>query len=286
MRGKRVVITGATNGIGKAAALDLAKMGAEVTIVGRDETKTSGVLRDLVSLSGNSKLDFLLGDLSSFDDLRAIAAQYHSRHQRLDVLINNAGAAFSEYRASVDGYEMTFALNHMSYYLLTLLLLETLKQTATEQGEARIVNVSSSAHFSARNGLRLDNLGDAAGSAGFPAYSESKLANVLFTYQLARQLEGSGVVVNALHPGFVNTGFGHNMKGIMAVAVKVLQRLIARTPAKGAETLVYLASSTEVAGITGKYWKDKTQERSSEISYDREQQRRLWEFSAAISGVG
>ncbi|MCY4021073.1 MAG: SDR family oxidoreductase [Chloroflexi bacterium] len=285
MRGKRVLITGATNGIGKAAALDLAKMGAEVIIVGRDAIKTRKVLRDLMSTSGSNKLDFLLGDLSSFADVRAIAIEYLSRHDRLDVLINNAGAAFSEFRASVDGYEMTFALNHMNYYLLTLLLLDTLKKTAQEQGEARIVNVSSSAHFSARDGIRLDNLGDAVGSAGFRAYSQSKLANVLFTYQLARRLEGTGVVANALHPGFVNTGFGHNMKGIMGLAVKVLQRLIARRPEKGAETLVYLASSAEVAGITGKYWKDRAQERSSEISYDREQQQRLWEFSAAITGV-
>ncbi|MCY4072441.1 MAG: SDR family oxidoreductase [Chloroflexi bacterium] len=285
MRGKCVLITGATNGIGKAAALDLAKMGAEVLIVGRDEVKTRAVLQDLVSSSGNTKLDFLLGDLSSFDDVRAIAIEYLSRHDRLDVLLNNAGAAFSEFRASADGYEMTFALNHISYYLLTLLLLDTLKKTAAERGEARIVNVSSSAHFSARDGIRLDNLRDSGGSAGFRAYSNSKLANVLFTYQLARRLEGTGVAVNALHPGFVNTGFGHNMKGITGLAVKVLQRLIARTPEKGAETLVYLASSSEVAGLTGKYWKDKTQERSSEISYDREQQRRLWEFSAAITGV-
>lgn len=285
MRGKRVLITGATNGIGKAAALDLAKMGAEVLIVGRDEIKTRKVLRDLKYLSGNTKLDILLADLSSFDDVRAIATEFLSRHDRLDVLINNAGAAFSEFQTSADGYEMTFALNHMSYYLLTLLLLDSLKKTAQEQGEARIVNVSSSAHFSARNGIRLDNLRDAGATAGFRAYSESKLANVLFTYQLARRLDGTGVVANTLHPGFVNTGFGHNMKGITGLAVKILQRLIARTPKKGAETLVYLASSAEVAGLNGKYWKDKTQERSSEISYDREQQRLLWEFSAAVSGV-
>ena len=285
MRGKRVLITGATNGIGKAAALDLATMGAEVLIVGRDEIKTRKVLRDLKYLSGSTNLDFLLADLSSFDDVRAIATEFHSRHNRLDVLINNAGAAYSDFRTSADGYEMTFALNHMSYYLLTLLLLDSLKKTAQEQGEARIVNVSSSAHFSARNGIRLDNLRDAGATAGFRAYSESKLANVLFTYQLARRLDGTGVAVNALHPGFVNTGFGHNMMGITGLAVKILQRLIARTPKKGAETLVYLASSAEVAGLTGKYWKDKTQERSSEISYDREQQRQLWEFSAAVSGV-
>lgn len=285
MRGKRVLITGATNGIGKAAALALAKMGAEVIIVGRDATKTGVVMRELASASGSSQHDFLLADLSSCDDIRAIAAEFCSRHDRLDVLLNNAGAAFSQFQASVDGYEMTFALNHISYYLLTMLLLDTLQATANEQGEARIVNVSSSAHFSARSGVGLDKLQDAAVSPGFRAYSESKLANVLFTYELARRLEGSGITVNALHPGFVNTGFGHNMQGIMGLAVKLLQKLIARTPEKGAETLVHLASSSELTGVTGKYWKDKQQIPSSEISYDLEQQRRLWEFSAAITGV-
>ncbi len=285
MQGKRVLITGATNGIGKAAALELAKMGAEVMIVGRDEKKTRKVLHDLTSLSGNSNLDLLLADLSSFDDVKRIATEFQSRHDRLDVLLNNAGAAFSDFQVSADGYEMTFALNHFSYYLLANLLLDALKTSANEQGEARIINVSSNAHFSARTGIRLDNLRDSVGSAGFRTYSESKLANVLFTYELARRLEGSGVAVNALHPGFVNTAFGHNMKGIMGAAVKVLQKLIARTPVKGAETLVYLASSEDVAGVTGKYWKDKMQERSSEISYDREHQRRLWEFSASITGV-
>ena len=287
MQGKRVLITGATNGIGKIAALELAKMGAEVIIVGRNETKTIKVLRDLKTLSGNANIDMLLADLSSFADVKRLAEEFLSSYDRLDVLLNNAGAAFSTFQASADGYEMTFALNHVSYYLLSNLLLETLIETAAKQGEARIINVSSGAHTSARNGVRLDNLSDSTGSGGFRAYGESKLANILFTYELARRLDGKAVTVNALHPGFVNTGFGHNMQGIMGVAVKLLQKLIARTPQKGAETLVYLASSTDVMGVTGKYWKDKKQLPShSDISYDREQQSRLWQFSAEITGVG
>ncbi len=286
MQGKRVLITGATNGIGKIAALELAKMGAEVTIVGRNETKTIMVLRDLKTLSGNANIDMLLADLSSFAEIKRLAEEFLSRYDRLDVLLNNAGAAFSTFQASADGYEMTFALNHVSYYLLSNLLLETLIETAAKQGEARIINVSSGAHTSARNGVRLDNLRDATGSGGFRAYGESKLANILFTYELARRLDGKAVTVNALHPGFVNTGFGHNMQGIMGVAVKALQKLIARTPQKGAETPVYLASSADVMGVTGKYWKDKAQLPSSDISYDREQQSRLWKFSAEITGVG
>ena len=286
MQGKRVLITGATNGIGKIAALELAKKGAEVIIVGRNETKTIEVLRDLKTMSGNANIDMLLADLSSFAEVKRLAEEFLSCNDRLDVLLNNAGAAFSTFLASVDGYEMTFALNHVSYYLLSNLLLGTLIETAAEHGEARIINVSSGAHTSARNGVRLDNLSDANASGGFRAYGESKLANILFTYELARRLDGKAVTVNALHPGFVNTGFGHNMQGIMGVAVKLLQKLIARTPQKGAETLVYLASSADATGVTGKYWKDKTQSPSSNISYDREQQNRLWQFSAEITGVG
>ena len=285
MHGKRVLITGATNGIGKAAALELARMGAEVVVVGRDEIKTTKVLRDLKRLSGNSDLHMLIGDLSSIDETGRVCREFRGKFDRLDVLLNNAGAAFSEFRTSADGYELSFALNHLGYFLLTNLLLDVLKETAAVKGEARIINVSSSAHTSARNGVRLDNLREPQGFGGFRAYGESKLANVLFTYELARRLEGSAVTVNALHPGFVSTGFGHNMNGIMGGAVRVLQKLIARTPEKGAETVVYLSSAAEVAGINGKYWKDKQQLSSSDISYDRGQQHRLWEFSAAITGI-
>lgn len=286
MRGKRVLVTGATNGIGKAAALALAKLGAEVIIVGRDEVKTRKVLRDLKSRSGNSAIDMLVGDLSAIADIKRVAEQFLQRYNRLDVLLNNVGASFSEFHASADGYEMTFALNHLSYFLLTNLLLDTMRQTAEEQGEARIINVSSSAHSSAKNGVDLENLHSTKGFGNFGAYGESKLANVLFTYDLARRLERSGVTVNAVHPGFVRTGFGHNMKGILSAIVKVLQKLIGRTQEKGAETLVYLASSTNVAGISGEYWQDLRQVASSEISYDREQQSRLWEFSAKVTGLG
>ncbi len=289
MKGKHVLITGATNGIGKQAALDLAKLGAAVTIVGRDEIKTRKVSVDIKILSGSANIDLLIADLSSMEETRRIAAEFLEKHQRLDVLLNNAGAMFSEYRASADGYEMTFALNHFGYYLLSNLLLDLLKSTAREQGEARIINVSSGAHKNGAlsNGMRLDNLRDQSGFGGsFRSYSLSKLANVLFTYELARRLNGAAVTVNALHPGFVRTGFGHNMKGLMGSAVKVMQKLAARAPRKGAETLVYLASSPQVAGITGKYWMDKNAVPSSDISYDRAQQKALWEFSADATGVG
>ncbi len=284
MNGKRILITGATNGIGKQAALDLAKMGAEIVIVGRNEAKTRQVRSELESLGGSSKIDMLIADLSSMAEVRRIADEFRAKYDRLDVLLNNAGAIFTEYQPSADGYEMTFALNHISYYLLTHLLLDMLKQTAQEQGEARIINVSSSAHRNAR--LRLENLRDESGHSTMNSYGASKLMNVQFTYELARRLEGSQVTVNAIHPGLVDTGFGHNTGGLWSGIIKVVQRLFAISPQRGAETLVYLASSPAVAGISGKYWNEKQQKRSSDNSYDRGQQKQLWEFSAEATGIG
>lgn len=284
MRSKRVLITGATNGIGQQAALELAKIGADVVIVGRDETKTRRVCGELKARSGNSSVDMLVADLSSMAEVRRIADEFRAKFDRLDVLLNNAGAVFSQYQRSVDGYEMTFALNHISYYLLTQLLLELLMRTAKEQGEARIINVSSSAHRNAA--LRLDNLRDVSGFSSFGSYGASKLSNVLFTYELARRLGDTPLTVNAVHPGFVATGFGHNTGGLWSGFIKIAQKLFAISPQKGAETLVYLASSAEVAGVSGKYWNDKQQKRSSDNSYDREQQKRLWAFSAEATGVG
>ncbi len=284
MKDKHVLVTGATNGIGKQAALEIAEMGASVTIVGRNESKTRAVCSELQAGSGNEQIDWLLGDLSSMAEVRRVAEEFRARHNRLDVLLNNAGAVFSEYQTSADGYEMTFALNHISYYLLTMLLLDMLNGTAQEEGEARIINVSSSAHRNAT--LRLDNLRDKSGYGFMNSYGASKLMNVLFTYELARRLEGSGVTVNAVHPGLVDTGFGHNTSRIWSAMIKVLQKLFAISTERGAQTLVYLATAEEVAGISGEYWNEKTQKRSSKQSYDREQQAKLWDFSAKITGIG
>ena len=288
MIGKRVLITGATNGIGKRAALEIAKMGAAIVIVGRDEIKTHKVAIDLKILSGSSNIDFLIADLSSMEEIRRIADEFQEKYQRLDVLLNNAGAIFPAFQASTDGYEMTFALNHFSYFLLSNLLLDVMNLTAHEHGEARIINVSSGAHQSGAlsAGLQLDKLRDPSGFSRFNSYGASKLANVLFTYALARRLEETHITVNSVHPGFVKTGFGHNMNGMMAGVVKLMQTIFGRTLDKGAETLVYLATSPEVKGISGKYWMDKAQKPSSDISYDHEQQQRLWDFSAEATGVG
>ena len=285
MKGKRVLITGATDGIGKQAALDIASMGAAVTIVGRNEAKTRAVCSEIQAQTGSEQVDWLLGDLSSFAEVRKVAVEFRIRHSRLDVLLNNAGASFSSYAASADGIEMTYALNHFSYYLLTLLLLDTLQATASEEGEARIVNVSSSAHTSASSGLNLEDLRNPDRFVSFRAYGGSKLANLFFTYELARRLDGTGVTANAVHPGLVNTNLGDNMSGFIYYMFKLMKTLAGRTPKKGAETLVYLATSPVVAGVNGVYWADKKQKQSSGISYDREQQRALWDYSANATGV-
>lgn len=284
MIGKRILITGATNGIGKQAAKELARMGASLVIVGRDQIKTVKVARDIKQASGNTDVDLLVADLSSMADIRRIAAEYQERYQRLDVLLNNAGAVFSQYMESADGYEMTFALNHISYYLLTMLLLDSVKLTAQDHGEARIINVSSSAHRSAS--LKLDTLREPSGYSFMNSYGGSKLMNVLFTYELARRLANTSVTVNALHPGLVATGFGHNTGGFWSALIKLAQRLFAISPERGAETLVYLAASQEAAGISGKYWIKNQQKRSSAISYDRQKQQTLWDYSAEVTGIG
>ena len=283
MHGKRVLITGATDGIGKQAALEIAGKGAAVTLVGRNESKTRAVCSEIKKQTGSDQIDWLLSDLSSMTDVRRIAEEFRVRHDRLDVLLNNAGAAFSEYQQSVDGFEMTFALNHLSYYLMTNLLLDMLEDTAQESGEARIINVSSSAHRNAT--LRLENLRDASGFSMMNSYGASKLMNVLFTYELARRLEGSNITVNVLHPGLIRSRFGHNTSGLWSRLFKVVQ-VFARSTKQGAETPVYLATSPEVVGISGKYWNLKQQKRSSDNSYDRKQQTALWQYSAEVTGVG
>ncbi|MCY3574646.1 MAG: SDR family oxidoreductase [Chloroflexi bacterium] len=283
MNGKRVLITGATDGIGKQAALAIAGMGAAVTLVGRNQTKTRAVCEELQKQTGSEAIDWLLGDLSSMVEIRRVADEFRHRHNNLDVLLNNAGAIFSEYQQSADGFEMTFALNHLSYYLLTNLLLDMLRETAAAKGEARIINVSSSAH---RNGtMRLDNLREASSFSMMNSYGASKLMNVLFTYEMARRLEDTDITVNAVHPGVVRTRFGHDTSRIWSALVKLFQTF-ALSPEKGAQTLIYLATSPDAGGISGKYWNQKQQKRSSQSSYDREQQRALWQYSAEVTGVG
>ena len=275
MNGKICLVTGGTNGIGKATVQALAQIGATVVIVGRNAPRTAQLVEEIRTSSGNKNVDSLLADLSSQQEVRKLAEEFKSKYSHLHILLNNAGGYFLKRQLSVDGIEMTFALNHLAYFLLTNLLLDTLKASAP----ARIINVSSGAHTSGK--IEFDNL---QGERDYrpSAYDNSKLANILFTMELARRLEGSGVTVNALHPGFVATGFAKNNGKIIAAVVSLFAPLVARSPAKGAETSIYLASSPSVEGITGKYFYDSHEVPAAPQATDRVVARKLWEVSAEM----
>jgi NAD(P)-dependent dehydrogenase (short-subunit alcohol dehydrogenase family) len=268
MIGKICLVTGATDGVGKVTARVLAERGATVIGVGRNPAKIEATIAEIGNTSGS--LEFLKADLSSQAQIRALAAEFKGKYDHLHVLVNNAGALYTSYRESVDGMEMTVALNHLSYFLLTTLLLDTIFASTP----ARIINVSSDIHEGST--INFDDLGHRRQYNGWAAYSASKLANILFTYELARRLEGTGVTVNAVHPGFVNTNFqraaGLNMRGPL-------------TPEEGADTQIWLATSNEVEGVTGKYFVRRRETRSSKESYDKQVARQLWEVSAKMVGL-
>ena len=278
MIGKTVLITGATDGIGKETAIALQRMGANVVIVGRNAAKTEAVVKEirLGNPTGGS-VDSMVADLSSLAEIRRLAAEFKEKHERLDVLVNNAGAYFAKRLISVDGFEMTFALNHLNYILLTNLLLDMIKSSAP----ARIVNVSSGAH--AMGKLNFDNLQSKGFFMGWTAYGTSKLMNILFTRELARHLEGSHVTANVLHPGFVATKFGHNNKGLYSRFVKWSQKR-ALTLEQGAQTSIYLASSPEVEGVSGAYFHECKIVQPSRAAQDDEAAKRLWEVSLELVG--
>jgi NAD(P)-dependent dehydrogenase (short-subunit alcohol dehydrogenase family) len=277
MKDKTVLITGATNGIGKAAALKLAKQGATLVIVGRDKTKTETVANELHAHSGNEDVDYLLADLSSQASIRKLAEDFKAKHSRLDVLINNAGGFFDKRKTTVDGLEYTFAFNHLAYFLLTDLLLDVLKASAP----SRIINVSSAAEGMGK--LDFSDLQSEKKYAGFPVYSMTKLANVMFTYELAKRLQGTGVTANVLHPGRVNSGFGDNAQSpVMRFVMATMKRFGAITPEQGADTVVYLATSPEVEGVTGQYFDKRKIKQTNPLSYDDAANKRLWAESVKL----
>lgn len=272
MHSKTVLITGATDGIGKQAAKELASMGAKVVIVGRNEEKCIQSIEEVSNFSGNSNVNYLLADLSSMGEVKNLAEEFRSKYDRLDVLINNAGAAFLNRQVTVDGFEKTFATNHLAYFLLTALLLDMLKASSP----SRVISVSSNSHYNGK--IRFDDPNLNRFYFVMRAYSQSKLANVLFTYALAKRLEGSGVTANCLHPGLVRTGIFRKVKGVKGLIEKILLRR-AITVEEGAETLVYLASSEDVAFESGNFYYKKKVRTSSASSYDIDTQERLWEMS-------
>jgi NAD(P)-dependent dehydrogenase (short-subunit alcohol dehydrogenase family) len=277
VKGKLVLITGATNGIGKAAALELAKQDATIIIVGRDKTKTEAVATELRSASGNKNVEYLLADLSSQASIHKLADDFKAKHTRLEVLINNAGGFFDTRKTTVDGLEYTFAVNHLGYFLLTHLLLDVLKASSP----SRIINVSSSAQGLAR--LDLNDLqSEKSYARGLAAYNLSKLANVMFTYELAKRLQGTGVTVNALHPGVVWTGFAKGAGGLPGFIFGVAKRLTGITPEQGADTVIYLATSLEVKDVTGTYFHKRKAQKTNPVSYDASANQRLWDESARL----
>lgn len=280
MTGKVVIVTGATAGIGLSTAKAIAKMGATVVIVGRNLQKTEGVVNDLKQETGNQNIDFIIADLSSQADIHRMAEAFKATYDRLDVLVNNAGAMMMSRQETVDGLEMSFALNHLGYFLPTLLLLDVMKASTP----ARIVNVSSALH-SGRS-LDFDDLQMKANYSGMGAYGASKLMNVYFTYELARRLAGTDITVNALHPGLVASNFAlTNNTGFLRRIVRFAMNLISISNEDGAKTSVYLATSPEVEGVTGKYFEKSQEKRSSEESHNEADAKRLWEISEEITGV-
>ena len=275
---KVCLITGATSGIGKATAMGLANMGASVVMVGRDQGKGEAVMAEIKEQSGSASVDLMLADVSSQEEIRRLADEFKEAYPRLDVLINNAGVFRSKRITTADGIEMTFAVNHLAYFLLTNLLLDVLEASAP----SRIVNVASADHGNGT--IDFDDLQGEKEYKGAKAYSQSKLANVLFTYELARRLEGTGVTANCLHPGAVRTSFGSGVSGVFGFMVRALRPFMI-SPERGAETSIYLASSPEVDGLSGGYFVKKAEARSSDASYDERSARRLWEVSAELTNL-
>jgi NAD(P)-dependent dehydrogenase (short-subunit alcohol dehydrogenase family) len=278
MKGKICMVTGASAGIGKSTATELARMGARVIAVARDQGRGEAAVDEIKRGSGSSDVELMLCDLASQASIRGFAEAFKAKHDALHVLVNNAGAILGERTLTDDGIERTFATNHLGYFLLTNLLLDVIEASAP----ARIVNVSSEAHRQATS-LDLDAIVRFEnGYAPMKAYSASKLANILFTVELARRLEGKRVTVNALHPGVVATKFGDSWSPLFRNLIKVA-RLFMINADKGAETSIYLASSPEVEGVTGKYFAKKRERRSTRISVDPELARRLWETSERLT---
>ena len=277
MHGEICMVTGANSGIGKATALALAQRGATVVMVCRDRARGEEARSEIITKSKNNAVDLLQADLSSQQSIRQLVEHFQHHYTHLHVLINNAGAAFPGRRETVDGVEMTFAVNYLAPFLLAHLLLDVL----TASAPARVVNVSSNSHEAGY--INMDDLQLERHYRYLRAYGQSKLALVLFTYELARKLHGTGVTANCLHPGFVATNFGQNGTGPISRAVtNLIFSSFGISPEEGAKTSIFLATSPEVEGVTGKYFVKSIPKRSAPITYDEALQRQLWEESVRL----
>jgi NAD(P)-dependent dehydrogenase (short-subunit alcohol dehydrogenase family) len=277
MQGKTVVITGATSGIGAVAARRLAEQGARIVIVARDRDRSEHTLRELRAAGSGQTHSAFYADLSRLNEMRRVAAEIAAAEPKIDVLMNNAGLLSAGNRRTEDGLELMFAINHLSYFVLSNLLLERLRAAAG----ARIVSTASNAHRRAR--LDFDRLQDQKGVSG---YGVTKLCNILFTRELARRVSGSGVTANCLHPGFVATRFGDGTHGALRAGLAIAKRVFALSPEEGAKTMVYLASSPEVTGRSGGYYARCAAAEPSRAAQSDADATRLWEMSAALTGIG
>jgi NAD(P)-dependent dehydrogenase (short-subunit alcohol dehydrogenase family) len=276
MQGKVCLVTGSSSGIGKVTARELAKMGATVVMVCRNRTKGEAAQAEIKAASGNAQVDLIVADLSKLSEVRRVASEFKQSYTQLHVLVNNAGGIHSEHKVTSDGLEFTFATNYLAPFLLTHLLLDVLKASAP----ARIVNVSSVAHT--RGKVDFADLQGTRRYSFTKAYGQSKLALIYFTYELADQLKGTGVTVNALHPGVVASNFNDGMKGLAYVIGAVIYTFVGITVERGAQTTLYLATSPEVEGVSGKYFSDCKEVSSSRLSYDVTVRQRLWNVSQEL----
>jgi retinol dehydrogenase-14 len=279
MTGKTVLITGGTGGIGKATAIGLARAGARVGIVGRDATRGEAAAADIRSASGNPSVDVFTADLSSQAEVRRLAAEVLDRYPRLDVLVNNVGGFWAHRHVTADGLEHTFAVNHLAGFLLTNLLLDRLVASAP----ARVVTVSSGAQSMGR--IDFDDLQGARKYSGQRAYNQSKLANVMFTFELGRRLEGTGVTANVLHPGVTRTAFGAEDQAWYFTTGSGLARRFMKSPEQGAQTPILLASSPEIEGLSGTYFANGKPKEANKLAYDTDAAARLWRVSAELVGL-
>jgi NAD(P)-dependent dehydrogenase (short-subunit alcohol dehydrogenase family) len=277
MKDKVILITGGTSGIGKAAAMELARQGAGVVITSRDRIKGENTINQIRVSTGNKSVQMLEVDLASLESVRNLAGNFRKDFNRLDVLVNNAGVMYGQRKITLEGYEYTFCVNHLSHFLLTNLLNDMLLSSS-----ARIINVSSQFQRSGR--INFEDLMLEKKYTGFRAYSQSKLANIIFTYELARRWGDKGITANAMHPGAVRTNFGTEAAPLFKFLL-MLGKPILKSPEKGADTIVYLASSLLVEGATGKYFINRREQRSNSISYDPAIGKRLWEVSEKLTGI-
>jgi retinol dehydrogenase-12 len=278
MKGKTVLLTGATAGIGKEAALQFAKRGATLICVGRNEEKTRGLVEELKSATDNQAISYLIGDLSRPAQVKRVAMEFLKEHDKLDVLFNNAGAWFTDRVVTDDGLERTFALNHVGYFVLTMLLVDALEAAAP----ARVVSTSSGAHGSGDLDYLDDLQTEAWKTGGFKAYARSKLANIWFTVELAKRLESKGVTAHCFHPGFVASEFGRN-NGVLTKIAMTLSRPFQKTVQQGADTGVWLATSDEVDGPSGGYWFQRSRKKGTLLARDEGAPGRLWKETERIA---